>query len=105
MWHENYEIFGAVRTKIRSEIFSARVWKDENEWLFAIGDSLHFIELLLFYSTLHLCSSIKCVCSELVSCDTVKSFAAEAKIVRSTTRQVNISGVEIFCGIKTRQIL
>jgi hypothetical protein len=33
--------------------------------------------------------------SELVSCDTVKSFAVQAKVVRSTTRQAKISGVEI----------
>jgi hypothetical protein len=36
--------------------------------------------------------------SELVSCDTVKSFAEQAKIVRSMTRQAKIKGVEFFSG-------
>jgi precorrin-4 methylase len=41
--------------------------------------------------------------SELVSCDTVKSFEAQAKIVRSTTRQAKIKGVECFSGAREKQ--
>jgi hypothetical protein len=48
--------------------------------------------------------------SELVSCDTVKSFAAQAKIVRSsakirrnTTRLAKIKGVEFFSGASGKQ--
>jgi hypothetical protein len=47
------------------------------------------------------------------SCDTVKSFAAQAKIgkivrrsakiVRSTTRQAKIKGVEFFSGASEKQ--
>jgi hypothetical protein len=41
--------------------------------------------------------------SELVSCDTVKSFAAQPKIVRSTTRQAKIKGGEFFSGASEKQ--
>jgi hypothetical protein len=42
--------------------------------------------------------------SELVSCDTVKSFAAQAKIVlRSATRQAKIKGVEFFSRASEKQ--
>jgi hypothetical protein len=41
--------------------------------------------------------------SELVSCDTVKSSAAQAKIVRRTTRQAKIKGVEFFSGASEKQ--
>jgi hypothetical protein len=41
--------------------------------------------------------------SELVSFDTVKSFAAQAKIVHSTTRQAKIKGVEFFSGASENQ--
>jgi hypothetical protein len=48
--------------------------------------------------------------SQLVSCDTVKSFAAQAKIVRSsakivrnTTRQAKVKGVEFFSGASEKQ--
>jgi hypothetical protein len=47
--------------------------------------------------------------SELVSCDTVKSFAAQAKIVRSSivrrsaTRQAKIKGDEFFSGASEKQ--
>jgi hypothetical protein len=40
---------------------------------------------------------------KLVSCDTVKSFAAQAKIVRSMTRQAKIKGVEFFSGASEKQ--